>query len=186
MNNFRMLSLSALLAASAGAQAANFSYDYVEGSFGELQGNADAIYLGGSMAMDKTWGLLGNVGFGNASGNVDGTTIQGGVFFHTPLNNEADFYGNARIVYAKWDTPFGNADDLGVQAVGGIRYAVQDNFHLEGEIGLYEVDPGFTDTGLGVKVDARYYMNKQLSAAAGVASDLDYDGIFVGLRYNLK
>lgn len=195
MNTFRILSLSALLAVSAGAQAAattthtapqsgSFSYDYVEASFGELDHDANALYVGGALSMDKNWGLTGNIGSASAPHDVNAITLQGGAFFHTPLNKQADFYGRALVDYV--DVNHGGGNDLGIEAAAGIRFAVQDNFDLEGELGVYQVDPGFTDTGLGIKVDARYFLNKQVSAAVGVASQLDFDGLFVNVRYNFK
>ena len=185
MKTIRILSAVALLAASAAASAANFSYDYLEGGFGELDNDGDVIQFGGSKGMDKAWGVLGSIGFADFGGNADGTVLQGGGFMHSAINTDADFYANIRLVYAEWDAPAGFDDnDIGFAAAGGIRYQIQDNFHVEGELSTYQLDP--FDDGLGLKIAARYFFDKQISVAGGVASKGDYDGIFVGVRYDLK
>ncbi len=188
MNTFRILSLAALMAAAGAAQAGAFSYNYIEGGFGEIDGDGwvddgDAIYFGGAMELDKQFGLLGSLGLIDI-GQFDGTVLRGGGLFHTPINKDLDFVGTLELVYSDWDTPFGGDDDLGFAASGGVRYAVQDNFQIEGKLTVVEVDP--FDDGLGLSVGARYYMNKQLSAAAGIANDAEFDGLWINLRYDLK
>lgn len=189
MNAFRILSIATLLAVSAGASAADFSYDYVEGSFGEIDAgphnnNGDAIYLGAAKGMNHQFGLLGAVGIMDYNG-TDGMVLRGGGLFHTPLNPSLDFVGTLELVYSTWDAPtWADDNDLGFAAAAGLRYEVQDNFQLEGKLTVVEVDP--FDDGLGLSLDARYYMNKQLSAAVGVASKAEFDGVFVNLRYDLK
>lgn len=189
MNTFRILSLAALMAATGAAQAGPFSYNYIEGAFGEIDGggwndDGDAIYLGGAMELDKQFGLLGSLGLIDF-GPADGTVLRGGGLFHTPINKDLDFVGTLELVYSDWDVNgAGSDDDLGFAASGGVRYAVQDNFQIEGKLTVVEVDP--YDDGLGLSVGARYFMNKQLSAAAGIANDAEFDGIWINLRYDLK
>lgn len=178
---------AALIASTAGsAGAASFSYDYLEGGFGGVdargRGNDDIIYLGGAKSLDPQFGLLGAVGFADY-GASDGTVLRGGGLFHTSLQKDLDLFGTLELVYSDWDAP-GNSDDLGVAAAAGLRYAVQDNFQLEGKLTVTEVDP--FDDGLGLALAARFFLSPQLSAAAGVASDAEYDGIFINLRYQLK
>ncbi|MFZ5757117.1 MAG: hypothetical protein ACOY3X_09455 [Pseudomonadota bacterium] len=186
MKTLQTLSLATLLAASVGAQAAGFSYDYLEGGFGELD-EADAIYLGGAKSLGKEFGLTGALGLIDFDGG-DGTVLRGGGLFHTPIQKDLDFVGTLELVFSDFevDLPGGSVsdDDLGFAAGAGVRYSVQDNFQLEGKLVLVEVDP--FDDGLGISLNARYYMNRQLSAAVGVADDADYDGLYVNLRYDLK
>lgn len=178
MKTFRILSTAALLTASVGVQAGSFSYDYLEGSFGEID-EADVIYVGGAKSLDKQFGLIGSVGFADF-GSLDGMILRGGGLFHTPIQKDLDFVASVELVYVDYDID----DDIGLAAAGGVRYAIQDNFQLEGKITITEVDP-FED-GLGLLLNARYYMNKQLSADVGVASDAEFDGLFLGVRYDFK
>lgn len=187
MNFLRILPVATLLAASASVQAGDFSYDYLEGSFGELD-SADAIYLGGAMSLDGQFGLLGSLGIIDYKGG-DGMVLRGGGLFHKSLQPNLDLFGTLELVYSDFEYggPFGTKvsdDDLGFAAAAGLRFALQDNFHIEGKLTATEVDP--FDDGLGLSVNARYFMNKQLSAAIGVASDTEFDGLFLNLRYDLK
>lgn len=183
MKSLKILSAAALLAASVGAQAAAFSYDYVEGSFGELD-HGDAIYIGASKGLDKQFGILGSLGILDFDGGGDGTVLRGGGFFHTPIQQDLDFFATLELVFSDYDVgPFDDTD-LGFAAGAGVRFAVQDNFQLEGKLVVVEVDP--FDDGLGFSANARYFLNRDLSAAVGVASDAEFDGLFVNLRYNLK
>lgn len=191
MKRFRILPFAALMVASVGAQAAGFSYDYVEGSLGEYD-DLDGFYVGGAMGLNQQFGLLGSVGMLD-DGPVDVTVIRGGGLFHTGIQKDLDVFATLEIVYADFEAqvcmPFvgcvgGSDDDMGFAAAGGLRYAVQDNFQLEGKLTLTEVDP--FDDGLGISLDGRYYFNKQFSGAIGVASDAEFDGLFLNVRYDLK
>lgn len=189
MKTYRLLALAALLAGSAAANAGDFSYDYIEGTFGETEADGDILGFGGSVSLDKQFGLVGGLGIVDFDGG-DGMVLRGGGLFHTPIQKNLDFVGTLELVYSDWEVDAGpfNAkwsdDDLGLAASGGVRFQVQDNFELEGRLTLTEVDP--FDDGLGLYATARYYMNKQFSASAGVAADAVYDGLFINLRYDLK
>lgn len=191
MKRFRILPLAALMMASVGAQAAGFSYDYVEASLGEYD-SLDGFYVGGAMGLNPQFGLLGSFGMLD-DGPVDVTVIRGGGLFHTELQKDLDLFATLEIVYADYEArvcmPFfgcvtGGDDDMGFAAAGGVRYAVQDNFQLEGKLTLTEVDP--FDDGLGISLNGRYYFNQQFSGALGVASDAEFDGIYLNARYDLK
>ncbi len=175
----------ALASAVAGAATANkktssISYDYVEGSFGEYDdADADVLYLGGAMGIDKQFAVLGSLGLIDANG-FDITVLRGGALFHVPVEKNFDVFGALELAWV--DTDFDN--DLGFIATGGARFKVQDNFELEGKLTMTEVDP--FDDGLGFAVSGRYFLNKQLSAAVGIASETEFDGLWVNLRYNLK
>lgn len=186
----RLLSATLLTAAVGVTHAAPFSYDYIEAGFGEVDlrgggADGDIIYLGGAKTLDAQFGILGALGIADYPGGGDGMVLRGGGFFHKPLNPDLDLFANIELVFSDYDLgPGFDDDDLGIAAAAGLRYAVQDNFQLEGKLTLVEVDP-FED-GLGVALAARYFLSKELSAAAGVASQAEYDGIFINLRYQLK
>lgn len=191
MKRFRILPLAALMVASVGAQAAGFSYDYVEASLGEYD-SLDGFYVGGAMGLNQQFGLLGSVGMLD-DGPVDVTVIRGGGLFHTNLQKDLDLFATLEIVYADYEAQVcmpiigcvgGSDDDMGFAAAGGVRYAVQDNFQLEGKLTLTEVDP--FDDGLGISLNGRYYFNQQFSGAIGLASDAEFDGIYLNARYDLK
>lgn len=177
--------VTALALATGTAQAATFSYDYIEGGFGEVSdaGDADGIYLGGAKSIDSQFGLLGSLGIIDYSGG-DGLVLRGGGLFHKELQSNLDLVGTLELVYSDYEFgPFSDSD-IGLAASAGLRFELQDNFQLEGKLTLTEVDP--FDDGLGLQAGARYFLDKQLSAAAGIASDTEYDGIWINIRYQLK
>lgn len=178
---------ASLLAGITSAHAATFSYDYIEGGFGEASDarsvDGDVIWLGGAKTLDKPFGLLGSLGIVDFNGG-DATVLRGGGLFHKPLQKDLDLFATLELVFVDYDLGAFSDSDIGLAAAGGARYALQDNFQLEGKITLTEVDP--FDDGLGLQFGARFFMDKQLSAAAGIASDTEFDGIYVNLRYQLK
>lgn len=189
----KILSATALLAFASTTQAASPNYSYIEGSFGELDGDASAVYVGGSMALDRKLAFVGALGVTDYDiGN--GLVVRGGGLYRKSLQRELDVYGSLELVYSDYDYRWpgigagtwasGSDQDIGLVATVGMRWMLQDNFEVAGKLTLTEVDP-FED-GLGLGVSARYYLDRQLSAAAGIASDTEFDGIFVNLRYDLK
>lgn len=181
------LASAALFVSAVTAHAETFSYDYLEGGFGEASSargtDGDVIWLGGAKSLDKPFGLLGSLGIIDYNGG-DGMVLRGGGLFHKPLQKDLDLFASVEMVYSDYDFGIFSDTDIGLAAAGGVRFAVQDNFELEGKLTLTEVDP--FDDGLGLQFGARYFIDKQLSAAAGIASDTEYDGIYVSLRYALK
>ncbi len=181
MKVFRLLPLAALLMVSAGAHAGG-GYNYVEGSFGEYD-DLDGFYVGGVKALNKQFGVIGSLGMMDDSG-VDVTALRGGALFHTPIQKDLDLVATLELVFAQWDAGATDDDDMGFAASGGVRYTIQDNFLLEGKLTITEVDP--YEDGLGLLLDGRYYFTPELSGAVGVASDAEFDGLFVNVRYEFK
>lgn len=191
--HMKVLSAAAVLVLAGTAQAASPGYSYLEGSFGELDGDASAVYVGGSMALDRKLAFVGALGVTDFDvGN--GLVLRGGGLYRKPIQREFDLYGSLELVYSRYDYRWpgigagtwasGSDSDIGLVATAGLRWMLQDNFEVAGKLTLSEVDP-FED-GLGLGASARYFIDRQLSAAAGIASDAEFDGIFVNLRYELQ
>lgn len=182
--------LALALAASGSAAAADLNYNYVEGGFGELEGDGDALFFNGAFDIAKNVGLVGGVYFGDYDPNVDVTGLEFGVQYHQALKSNMSFHAGIKLLHieAEWSHPvFGNsyeADDTGFIANAGMRFKVQPNIQLEGDLKLSSNDM-LADDGLGAQVAARFYINDQFSIAPGLAVDTELDGIFVGLRYDL-
>lgn len=195
---FASLALAPAIAGAAASQkTSSISYDYVEGSFGELD-EADAIYLGGAMGIDKQFAVVGSLGIIDAD-FVEATVLRGGALFHIPVEKNFDVFGALELAWTDYETPSttivmppfapvtvpgGGDNDIGFIATGGARFKVQDNLELEGKLTMMEVDP--FDDGIGITVGGRFFIDKQLSFAGGFASDAEFDGLWINLRYNLK
>jgi opacity protein-like surface antigen len=179
--------LALALGTSAAASAAEFNYNYVEGGFGELDSDGDALFLRGAHDIDKNWGLVGGLYVGDADPNIDVTAFEVGAQYHQPLKSNLGFHAGLQLLHVEVDvdTPFGSAsdDDTGLIANAGLRFQVQPQFQLEGDVTLSSND--MLDDGLGLRGAARYYFTNELSAAGGLAVDTELDGLFVSLRYDM-
>lgn len=182
--------LALALAVSGSAAASDLNYNYIEGGFGELEGDGDALFFNGAFDITKNVGLVGGVYFGDYNPNVDITGVEFGVQFHEALRSNMSFHAGIKLLHieAEWSHPvWGNgyeADDTGFIANAGLRFKVQPNLQLEGDLKLSSNDM-LADDGLGAQVAARFYVNDQFSIAPGLAVDTELDGIFVGLRYDM-
>ncbi len=176
----RISHLAGLLALCTGAaNASSFSYDHVEGGFGEID-EADALFVRGSAALDKNLYFLGGV-FIIDEKNTDGFYLQGGLGYHLPLSKQADLYFNGQLLYADIESE----DDIGFILRAGLRFMPVDKVELEGVLAASSNDL-LIDDGLGIDVYGRYHFNPQLSAALGLHSDTELDGLSLSVRYNFK
>ncbi|MDI1301542.1 MAG: hypothetical protein PSX71_06530 [bacterium] len=182
---FRRLVLAGAIALAAGAaNAAPFSYDYVEGGYGEVD-SGDSLFVGASKSLDKNLFVLGNVYAVDFDHGVNGVYLEGGLGYHVPLSAQADFFTTAQLLYSKFDVPHGNDDDLGAIARVGVRLTPVAKLELEGSVALSSNDFLVND-GLGLSASARYHIDPRLSAAIGYSSNTELDGAFINMRYALK
>lgn len=175
---------AALALTASAAQATPFSYDYVEGGFGEID-DADALFLGGSTSLDKNLVMLGSAYVLDLPGGGDGFYLEGGLGYHVPLSKQTDLFLNAQLLYADIDTRFGDDDDLGAIVRAGVRFQPMDKVELEGSLAASSNDL-LVDDGLGINVSGRYFFTPQLSGALGLHSDTELDGVSVGMRYTFR
>lgn len=182
--------LALALGTSAEASAATFNYNYVEGGFGELDSDGDALFLRGAHDIAKNWGLVGGLYFGDVDPGADVNAFEFGVQYHQPLKSNLGFHAGVQLLHVEVDFDnhpvFGFArseDDTGLIANAGLRFQVQPQFQLEGDVTLSSND--MLDDGLGLRGAARYYFTNELSAAGGLAVDTELDGLFVSLRYDM-
>lgn len=182
---WRQLFLAGVLGLGVNAAHAAFSYDYVEGGFGEID-EGDALFVNASKSIDKNLFILGGVYAGEqdipGQGDVDGFYLEGGLGYAMPLNQQTDFFVNAQLLYADADEV---DDDLGGIARAGVRFVPLDKVELEGSA-AWSTNDLLVDDGLGLSASARYYFAPQVSAALGFSSDTELDGAFVSLRYNFQ
>lgn len=182
--------LSLALGLPTFASAATFNYNYLEAGFGELD-DGEALFVNGAFDIDKNWGLVGGLAFGDVDPDVDVTSLQVGAQYHQPLKGNLSMQAGARLWYIEADYPTGpfgsgsaSDDDIGLFANVGLRFQVQPRFQLEGDIVLTSNDM-LQDDGLGLQAAGRYYIDQRLSVAGGLAVDSLLDGLFISVRYDL-
>lgn len=186
---FKTAALALALGVSGAAAAADFNYNYVEAGFAELEDDGDALFVQGAYDVAKNIGLVGGLYLGDYDPNVDVTGLEFGLQFHQTLKSNVAFHAGLKLLHieAEWDHPAWGGweeDDTGFIANAGLRFKVQPKIELEGDL-KYSSNDMLVDDGLGVQAAARFYLNDQFSIAPGLAMDTEFDGLFVGVRYDL-
>lgn len=183
----KTLLASALALAAASTQAFAFSYDNVEGGFGEVD-EVDALFLKGSKSLDKNLFLLGGA-YVLDEKNLDGFYLEGGLGYHLPLSKQADLVLSAQLLYGdiEVDTPVGDfsEDDLGAILRAGVRFTPVDKVELEGSLAVSSNDT-LIDDGVGLDAYGRFYFTNEFSGALGLHSDTELDGVSLSVRYNFR
>lgn len=183
---------AALVLAAGSASAADFRYTYLEVGYGEAQiqdTDGDSLFLGGAVDLQQGVGLIGSYYSMSMDNHVDGDVFTVGGQFHTKLNNQADMVASVQLIDADFDyrhngVHYGDSD-TGLLVSAGLRFAVQQNLQLEGDIS-YNTNDFWDGNEFGLKAGARFFVDRQLSIAAGVASDQEVDGLYISGRYDLK
>lgn len=185
---------SALLLACTSASAANFNYTYAEVGYGE-QDDGDSLFFGGAADIQRGFGLIGSFYTLDFDNDADGHIFTIGGLFHTPINHQLDFVGSVQLVNAEVEWEYcarywsgrvchsESEDDTGLLLKGGLRFAIQHNFHLEGDLS-YNTNDFWDGDELGIRAGARFYPDRKLSLALGVASDQELDGLYFSGRYD--
>ena len=177
--------LALALGASTAASAADFSYNYVEGGFGEID-HGDGLFVNAAHDIQKNIGLVGGIFIGNYDPSVDVTAIEFGAQYHQPIKSNLGFNAGLKILHVNVDLPAwanGKDSDTGLIANAGLRFRVQPRIDLEGDLKLSTND--LIDDGLGADLGARFHVDPHLSFAAGLAVDTELDGLYLSARYDL-
>lgn len=179
----RLLTAALLVGCSSAALAETFSYDYVQGGFGDTDSN-NTVFAGVSKTLDPNIYVLGNLYSVNRDyGHL--TYLEGGLGFRKPIDNRTSFFVDGQLLYATASHRFHDDDnDLGGIAHVGVRLVPAPRVELEGALALSSNNLLVND-GLGVNVSGRYFFTPQLSGAVGYSSDTELDGFFASVRYDL-
>lgn len=197
----KALLASAIMLAATTANAAGFGYSYLELGFGEAgiveDNDGDALFFGGSAQLQRGLSVIGSFYTLDFDNDADGEIFTAGLQFNTPIGSRTDFVGSVQLINAEveWertvrvgryeiDVERGSVDDTALLLRGGIRHSVQQNLQLEGDIS-YNTNDLWEDDEVGIKAAVRFYADRQLSIAVGVASDQELDGLFISGRYDL-
>lgn len=172
---------------SLAAAADSFSYNYIEGGFGELDGgdfdDGEALFVRGAYDIANNIGLVGGVYLGEIE-DTDVTALEIGAQFHQTIQSNLSFHAGVRLFHLEVEAGAGEEDDTGFIVNAGLRFQVQPKLQLEGDV-KYLSNDLMDDDGLGLEAGVRYYLNPQLSIAGGLAVDTEFDGLVLGVRYDL-
>lgn len=188
----KALLASVMLLASTTAGAAGFGYSYLELGYGEVD-DGDGLFFGGAAQLQRGLGVVGSYYTLDFDNDADGDIFTVGLQFNTSVGARTDFVGSVQLINAeveyevyhnRFDRHTVSEDDTGLLLRGGLRHALQQNLQLEGDLSYISNDL-WDDNELGIKVGVRFYADRKLSVAAGIASDQELDGIYVSGRYDL-
>ncbi|HEX9853049.1 MAG TPA: outer membrane beta-barrel protein [Woeseiaceae bacterium] len=146
----RVLFLS-LFAFSATAAAEGFSYNFIQGSYGqiefdEIDVDGDGFGIEGSVALSDRFHLFGGYSTADLDFGVDVSQLEAGVGFNTPISDTVDFVASLAYVSAEVDAPgFGSVDDSGYGLGAGLRAMLTPLLEVNG--GIQYVDFGDDSDG---------------------------------------
>ncbi|MDC0609643.1 hypothetical protein OAP63_02825 [Vibrio sp.] len=168
----KVISATLLLAVSGLTQAAvdpnsssvmsNFSYDYVEARIGASPNTYGA---GMSMSIHPNAHVIGRVD-SKLEGDMD---ASGGVGFHAPINNWADFTGEALLKYID---PEHGSSDTGMELNLGVRQWLGPQLEVGGKVGYLTIDDN--DDWLGAAF-VRFHSTELFSVGAEARFNDVYD-----------
>ena len=175
-----------LSAAALSAQASDINYNYVQGTYGEvdLEGaDLDGFGIDGSIKFnDSFYGIAGYEKYDD--NGVDLSEITAGVGFIKSVSDKTDWVSELSFVRNKTDFGFGSFSDNGYRVATGLRGMVSDKFELNGKVSYTDV--GDFGNGFGASVGAVYHVNDTFGITAGYdyadRDNADLDGWNVGAR----
>ena len=173
----------------ASAQAADFNYNYIEGTYEsyDLDGiDGQAGRLFGSYELNQNLNIIGEYATGNLDNPTGGADLDFeesaiGLEYHTSIAPKTDVTANLKYIKQDIDS-VGDEDGYGIGV--GLRHWLTDKVEVDANIDYSDIDDN-DDTKL--KVGARYYLNDGLSVGAGYSiSEEDEDVLSGNIRWNSK
>lgn len=172
--------ITALAVAAPFTLAAEPSYNYLEGSYLNVDGDLDGFGVAGSAAVSPNLHLYGE--FDQAEdGPLETRTALVALGLNHGLSDTTDFVG--RVGWAKgWVEldPILDADDDGIMAEVGVRSALSPSFEVNGflrHVDVADADPSLSIGGVF-----------GMTPALGISGDVEFtedDTMYrVGLRYS--
>jgi hypothetical protein len=141
----------------------NFSYDYYEARIGISPNTYGA---GFSMSVHPNAHVIGRVD-SKLEGDYD---LTGGLGFHAPINNWADFTGEMLVRMVDHDDSRGS--DTGMELNLGVRQWLGPQLEVGGKVGYLSLDDN--DDWLGAAY-ARFHSTELFSVAAEARFNDTYD-----------
>ena len=169
------------------ANAADFSYNYVEGAYEsfDLDGtDADVARLSGSYELTPKLNIIAEYATGDIDNPAGGSDLDFeetaiGLGYHTGIAPHTDVTANIKVVNQDLDFA---GDDTGYSVGVGVRHWLMDKVEVDANIDYIDVNDN-DDTRL--KVGARYYINEAISAGVGFStSSEEVDVVSGNIRWN--
>jgi hypothetical protein len=175
-----------VILAVPGIALAEFDYNFVEGSFVDVEiddtsVDGDGIRLEASFEIGGTF--FGHVEYEDYDFdfNIDGNMTEfGGGYFHG-LSDDLDFIATGQYVEVEIE----GYDDDGLGIGGGIRARVADSLEIDAMLNYVDFDNIGNDTFADLR--ARYYFNDQFAVTLKLELGSDvFDTMGIGVRYSFS
>ena len=179
----KMGAIALLASLSLATHAADFNYSY--GQLGYETGDFEGLVLTGSFDVSKDMFVIARyldttnneLGF-----DVDYSEISLGAGYHMPVNKDTDAVFTVSLTSGDADavvlgTPVSDSD-TGILLTAGVRYNLNTKIELAG--GAYYIST--FDGDFGVQGEARYNINKNMSAALSYSVGDYLEGFGVNFR----
>ena len=181
MINIKKMGAIVLLASlSWVTHAANFNYNY--GQISYETGDFEGFALTGSFEINKDIFILARyVAATNDDTPVDFdySEISIGAGYHMPVNKDLDAVFTVSLDDIEVDLPAGVTDsDTGLLVTAGVRFNLNESVELAGGA-FYN---STIDGDFGIQGEARYNINKSMSAGLSFISSDFLDGLGVNFR----
>ena len=182
----KIVGVAALLATlPMASNAANFNYNY--GQIDYQSGDFDGFGVSGTFEInDEIFVRAGYIGATNddAGFDIDYTRISVGAGYHMPIitKTDTDAVFTVSIVNEELDNPTlpgGSVDETGIMLTAGVRHNLNSDVELAGD--LFYIDA--LDGDFGIYGEARYNINKDMSAGIGFTSSDHIDGLSLNFRF---
>lgn len=185
--NIKAVSAAVAVAMAApGAALAEFNYDFLEGSFVDVEiddtsVDGDGIRLEGSAEVGETYFIRAEYEDYDFDFNIDGSIFEiGGGYFHT-LNETLDFVAVGQYVQVEVN----DVDDDGLGIGGGVRTRFGDSIEADAVLHWVDLDDSGSDTYVDLR--GRYYFNEQFAVTLKFELGSDsFDTMGIGVRYNFR
>ena len=140
---------------SATAAADDFNYNFIQGSYGQIEFDdigvdGDGFGIGGSVAVSDRFHLFGGYTTADMDFGVDLNQAEAGVGFNAPISETVDLIASLAYVSAEVEAPgFGSVDDSGYGLGVGLRAMLTPVLEVNGDIQYVDFGDGADDTGFG-------------------------------------
>ncbi len=182
-----ILSIATLSGMVGIANASDFNYNYVEGTYQDIDADGidgETYQIAGSYELTPSVNILAEYKDGQLDTAFRGRDVEFdqsaiGVGFHTGVTNRTDFTANIKVVDLNSDMA---GDDTGYGVGVGVRHMVTNKVEVGTKIDYVDVnDVG--DTTLNV--NSRFHLNDKLSFGASYStSEESNDTVSGGVRFS--
>jgi hypothetical protein len=176
-----------LFAFSATAAAEGISYNFIQGSYGQvefddLDVDGDGFGVEGSVALTERFHLFGGYTTADMDFGIDLNQLEAGLGFNSPLSDTVDLVASVAYVSAEVDAAgFGSVDDSGFGLGIGLRGMLTPAFEANGEIQYVDFGDGGDDTGFGAGF--LYSFTDQFAAGASGDWSDDFSSYQLNARF---